>query len=492
MPAPVTIPSISTTWTPETLPVDAFAEAGSASQPVGLGSAKSKFWYFTPRYSIKAFGAVGDGVTDDTAAINAAIAAIYAIGGGTVMCPRGNYRITSMITVSAGVTLEGEGMSEEWNPVNAPTQFLKDGTFTGIKVLRQSGLCNITVQGTAVAGVPTNGGDGIWVNGDTAKLWAVGVYYQGARGIFVGATDATGVNWGNFQMVTSGKNAGDGWWFDSPATNANGHYLIGCRAWQNTGYGFRLGNTRYNGFYTCYAEANVDKGWKVQTTAIKNIFVCPSAEPLGGVNFVFDAGSVDNQLIGAGAIRVTDVTDNGKNLIFLPESAEGTGGKGSYTKGQIRAGNDPQYVAALASEHGFLASGTKPGYNFYDENGPDSAHRVWEMFADAGSLFLKIVNFAGTVRNTLWTIVRSAADSATMTFSTKCIVRFAYPPIVPSGTYSDITTLAAAGGLNNGALAVMTDLTVSTPGTIATAGGTKRCLVWCDGTGGAYIIVSGQ
>lgn len=47
--------------------------------------------------SVKDFGAVGDGVTDDFLAINRAAAYISSIGGGTVFYPAGTYRITRSI-----------------------------------------------------------------------------------------------------------------------------------------------------------------------------------------------------------------------------------------------------------------------------------------------------------------------------------------------------------------------------------------------------------
>ena len=62
------------------------------------------------RVSVKDFGAVGDGVTDDTAAIQAAIDFRASIGaGGTVWLPNGNYVTTAPIHLRAqGIILAGE------------------------------------------------------------------------------------------------------------------------------------------------------------------------------------------------------------------------------------------------------------------------------------------------------------------------------------------------------------------------------------------------
>lgn len=59
--------------------------------------------------SVKDFGAVGDGVTDDTAAIQAAIDAARADNGGSVLLPAGSYVCSSTITLKQGVNLVGEG-----------------------------------------------------------------------------------------------------------------------------------------------------------------------------------------------------------------------------------------------------------------------------------------------------------------------------------------------------------------------------------------------
>ncbi len=68
----------------------------------------------SPFYNVMDYGATGDGATDDTAAINAAISAAAPSSsptGYTVLLPAGRYRVTSTLTVPPGLTLQGDG----WN-----------------------------------------------------------------------------------------------------------------------------------------------------------------------------------------------------------------------------------------------------------------------------------------------------------------------------------------------------------------------------------------
>lgn len=69
---------------------------------------------WTARYgtvNVKDFGAHGDGVHDDTAAIQAAIDAAGTAGGGTVLLPQGTYSISQSLTIPYNaVTLAGPGM----------------------------------------------------------------------------------------------------------------------------------------------------------------------------------------------------------------------------------------------------------------------------------------------------------------------------------------------------------------------------------------------
>jgi hypothetical protein len=57
------------------------------------------------------FGAVGNGIADDTMAINSALMYLNAQGGGTLFIPVGTYKVTSVLTMYPNITVLGEGQS---------------------------------------------------------------------------------------------------------------------------------------------------------------------------------------------------------------------------------------------------------------------------------------------------------------------------------------------------------------------------------------------
>jgi len=117
----------------------------------GIQAAAAPYFVVTDQ----AYGALGDGFTDDTAAIEAAIAAA-AHDGGIVFFPGGSYRITSPIVVAGNVSLLGApnasiGIHNTTDGVfefDAPTR-----TFmAGLQIYASSGINSATMV-TVTGGV---------------------------------------------------------------------------------------------------------------------------------------------------------------------------------------------------------------------------------------------------------------------------------------------------------------------------------------------------
>jgi Pectate lyase superfamily protein len=96
--------------------------------------------------SVKHYGAQGNGVTDDTTAIQTAIDAVSADGGGLVFVPAGIYSISSSIAFKANVLIKGEyggTMIKMANGANVP------GMFTSSGAIPFFGLHDIMLNGNA-------------------------------------------------------------------------------------------------------------------------------------------------------------------------------------------------------------------------------------------------------------------------------------------------------------------------------------------------------
>lgn len=112
-------------------------------------------------FNVKGYGAEGDGVTDDTAAINAALAAADAAGGGTVLFPYGRYLISSPIYAAPGTCLRGsERSAPSATEIFLSAGFAGDGAIvaTGYRdnISANQGsftVKNLRLNGNGVAGV---------------------------------------------------------------------------------------------------------------------------------------------------------------------------------------------------------------------------------------------------------------------------------------------------------------------------------------------------
>lgn len=90
------------------------------------------------------FNAVGDDATDNYAAITAAQTALAAAGGGTLLIPRGTFRINTAIARVSNVDYEGDGWSSILKPVSCSA--FTYGYTTGFG---QSRTANMWIQGSS-------------------------------------------------------------------------------------------------------------------------------------------------------------------------------------------------------------------------------------------------------------------------------------------------------------------------------------------------------
>lgn len=157
--------------------------------------------------SVKDFGARGDGVTDDTAAIQAAINHAQAIGGATVVFPRGTYMIykdnptqggsspndAALRITGSGVRLLGNGSKIKALPSPDGFVLLRIGTFpinNGVVSLEDISIEDFEFDGSypVVAGEPDDEDAGKF-----SGILSYGVRRLTLRNLFVHHTGQYGI-----------------------------------------------------------------------------------------------------------------------------------------------------------------------------------------------------------------------------------------------------------------------------------------------------------
>jgi hypothetical protein len=102
---PVIVPSYPRASLPHTGNGGSLARVADDVHGLWMDSGSQWFDLSGELINVKEFGAKGDGVSDDTTAVQSAIQAAVVRGGGTVLLPPGTFRITASVSVPANVTL---------------------------------------------------------------------------------------------------------------------------------------------------------------------------------------------------------------------------------------------------------------------------------------------------------------------------------------------------------------------------------------------------
>lgn len=227
--------------------------------------------------TVLSFGAVGDGVTDDTEAIQKGIDSTQEYGGVLVLVP-GVYRLTETLQISAPLTIEG--------PPDAV--LLQDGE--NIHAIRMDNASNVTLRGFTVSGNSTGLGGAVTGNSGghgIALDSASNVLIRGCRFENIGVTSPVHGNYAS-PICGTGVDAVsvEGCFFAESNRNRTGADI------QLSGANISVQNGNRS---VSYCDAFVNLG--AEGTAIRHIvtgnfaYRAPDAISRSGVLYQYDAGS---------------------------------------------------------------------------------------------------------------------------------------------------------------------------------------------------------
>jgi len=207
----------------------------------------------SPWVDVRAYGAVGDGTTDDTTTIQAAIDAAGA--GGVVLFPDGTYLITSALSITStqgGITLQGTG---KWNG-----SIIQKGGNCDMLVI--GSLANeVTIRSLTLKGVKgTYTGDGITI--DDAYRWHLeDVLVDSCEGDGLEVTASWQGLIENCQFANNGSAGVRLQWDDPDASNSVNMY--GCWINDNTSWGVITSHATCFNMNGCTIEDNAGGGIQV-------------------------------------------------------------------------------------------------------------------------------------------------------------------------------------------------------------------------------------
>lgn len=182
--------------------------------------ARSYASVFGDRVSVKDFGAKGDGVTDDTAAIQAAInyAETFTIPGA-VYFPNGIYVISSALNVTAGITMYGDSLqAPQIRPastiqaitVSTSSAFTLRGLYINYTTAQSSGLYAITVTASSGSNAFSTFRD-VWISGayndinlqESSFFLVDRCFFENFSGSALNVSDAQNIDVGDSTVINS-------------------------------------------------------------------------------------------------------------------------------------------------------------------------------------------------------------------------------------------------------------------------------------------------
>lgn len=116
--------------------------------------------------SVMDFAATGDGSTDDTSTIQAAIDRVAARGGGWVEFPKGTFKISAALTISSpGIKLRGAGVGVTIIRNTGAAAHAIDATYSGTEFNE-----DMILEGFSIEHSSSSTGDGVHISNDGSRF----------------------------------------------------------------------------------------------------------------------------------------------------------------------------------------------------------------------------------------------------------------------------------------------------------------------------------
>lgn len=215
-------------------------------------------------FNVKEYGAVGDGTTDDTAAIQNAIDDASAAGGGVVFFPQGAYKVTSL-TLESYVSLKGVGGA--YNSGNG--SIIRTAATSGdmLSYSGSAGLMSVTISDLRLDGPGSGTGNGIRLQ-NTGGLSNPSVNIVFCNVKIYWFTGGTGIEADNLIVSV----------FDNVTTEA-------C----NTGFYLNVGTSIT--MSACYANSCLSTGFNLKSMYYSTLN-SPAADGCGTAYLIDTCGSI--------------------------------------------------------------------------------------------------------------------------------------------------------------------------------------------------------
>lgn len=276
--------------------------------------------------NVKDYGAMGDGVTDDLAAFNAALTALEPTSGGVLQIPPGEYWLSGSLEIkNRGTLIQGSGVYR--NAPFSPTSLVFAEDVDGVVFpteAHSSRLEHILIKSDGGAEEK----HGIIFN-TPPQLVNVAVSGFGGNGVHIEATTPTAnANQWYMERVWSQANGGHGFYVDGGDSQAG--TAIACVALSNTGWGIYDSSSLGNTWIGSVCEGNTAGAHKTEGSLNASVFVCPYTETPqendvnGLASLLWPTGSSNN--VGNGAVIKSSTSGSSRVRIdrgLMVESEDG-------------------------------------------------------------------------------------------------------------------------------------------------------------------------